>query len=894
MPASSSQIDEKVEENNTTWNGNAQWVTPGRALGSEPDEPDREPCLTLNDKFAFSHTQLDELFNEKSLSAYRALGGLTGIERGLRTDRRSGLSVDETTLDGDAVSTRAGRVGGLSDEPFADRKHAFGDNTIPRKKSLSILRLMWMAYKDQVLFLLTAAAIVSMAIGLYQTFGTVASATNPRVEWVEGVAIIIAIIIIVLVGAANDWERQRQFAKLDKKKQDRDVKVVRSGKSQMISTFNVLVGDVVHLEPGDVIPADGIFIDGYNVKCDESSSTGESKLIRKHPGEEVFRTARKQEQEDVHEMDPSIMSGTKVAEGVGTFLVTATGVNSSHGRILMSLHDDPGFTPLQEKLNDVAKFIAKSGAVAALLLFAVLFIKFLVQLPHQTDTTPAEKGQNFLNILIISLTVLVIAVPEGLPLAVTLALAFASNKMLKDHNLVRQLKACETMGNATSICSDKTGTLTQNKMTVVSGTFGTNLQFDESSKASLSVSGPDSSSSQEKNVHSATIALPTRTCVGSLADNVKEVLKQSIVLNTTAFEGEVDGQQTFIGSQTETALLTFARTYLGIEALNVERSNTKTVEVIPFDATNKSMGVVVAVESGYRLYVKGASEVILRKCTRVIRDPSHDFLSIGMSATSTEYLSQIITDYASRSLRTIGLAYRDFDQWPPSSVQVQVAEGNATEANAIFEDLVLFGIVGIQDPLREGARDAVRDCQKAGVIVRMVTGDNIFTAKAIAEQCGILDTSAGDTAMEGAEFRRLSTTEMDEVIPRLRVLARSSPQDKRTLVTRLKELGEVVAVTGDGTNDALALKAADVSFSMGISGTEVAREASSIVLMDDNFASIVKSIMWGRAVNDAVKQFLQVRSSILHLSRKILLTLPPVSNHSHYYLCDAHRRLCNS
>jgi len=462
MPAASSaQIDEKVEENDTTWNGNAQRITPGRAFGLEPGEPDREPSLTLNDKFAFTHTQLDELFNEKSLSAYQALGGLTGLERGLRTDRRSGLSVDETILDGSAVSTRAGQVGGPAEEPFADRKYAFGDNTIPRKESLSILRLMWMAYDDQVLFLLTAAAIVSLAIGLYQTFGTVASATNPRIEWVEGVAIIIAIIIIVLVGAANDWERQRQFAKLDKKKQDRDVKVVRSGKSQMISTFNVLVGDVVHLEPGDVIPADGIFIDGYNVKCDESLTTGESRLIRKHPGEKAFRTTRKQEQEDVHEMDPFLISGTKVAEGVGTFLVTATGVNSSHGRILMSLHDDPGFTPLQEKLNDVAKFIAKSGAVAALLLFAVLFIKFLVQLPHRTETTPPEKGQNFLNILIISLTVLVIVVPEGLPLAVTLALAFASNKMLKDHNLVRQLKACETMGNATSICSDKTGTLTK-------------------------------------------------------------------------------------------------------------------------------------------------------------------------------------------------------------------------------------------------------------------------------------------------------------------------------------------------------------------------------------------------------------------------------------------------
>jgi Ca2+-transporting ATPase len=264
------------------------------------------------------------------------------------------------------------------------------------------------------------------------------------------------------------------------------VKVIKSTKSQVLSISNVLVGDVVHLELGDVIPTDGIFINSYNVRCNEWSTTGESHLIHKHAAEEVFQAIAIQEQEKEQEqrdgdapkieLDPFIFLGAKVAEGLGTFLVTATGVNSSYGKILMSLKEEPSFTPLQSKLNKLAKAIAWFGFAAALLLFVVLFIKFLVQLLHNSHSPP-QKGQDFLNILIISLTVLVIAVPEGLPLAVTLALAFASNRMLKDNNLVRQLRACEMVGNVTNICSDKTSTLTQNQMKVVGGTVGTTPLF---------------------------------------------------------------------------------------------------------------------------------------------------------------------------------------------------------------------------------------------------------------------------------------------------------------------------------------------------------------------------------------------------------------------------------
>jgi Ca2+-transporting ATPase len=823
-----------------------------------------------------------KLLNPKSWSAFRVLGGLSGLEKGLRTDQRCGLNSDKGVLDGyvsfddarmssadiyaskepvvQATATRmtSSRIGGRSDEEFADRKRVFKDNNLPAKRRLSIFQLIWIAYSgDNILILLTAAAIVSLGIGLYQAFGTAHTPTNPPVEWVEGVVIIIAVVVIVIVGSVNDYQKQRKFAQLNKKKQDRNVKVIRSGKSREIPIFDVLVGDVVHLEPGDIIPADGILINGHNVKCDESSTTGESDLLRKRPGEEVFRAIM--EHKDLRKMDPFIVSGAKVAEGVGTFLVTATGVNSSYGKILMSLKEDPGTTPLQSKLNKLAKYISKFGGAVALILFVVLFIKFLVQLLHSTQT-PTQKGQAFLNILIIALTVLVIAVPEGLPLAVTLALAFATTRMMKDNNLVRQLRACETMGNATNICSDKTGTLTQNKMTVVAGTIGTSSRFGDKFRVSPTAPKPNASFSREKDATSYdAVAVTTDEFVGYLADDVKAMLTQSIVINSTAFEGEEDGRQTFIGSKTETALLTFARDYLGMGPVSVERSNTKIVQLIPFDANRQCMGTVVELENGqYRLYVKGASEVLLDKCIRIIRDSTKKVSDTEMTADNIVSLNQIIADYASRSLRTIGLVYRDFEQWPPTGAQT--AEDDKTEVvfEDILKDLVFLGVAGIQDPLRDDAQEAVQACQRAGVVVRMVTGDNILTAKAIAEECGIL--SAGDVAMEGQEFRKLSRSQMDQIVPYLKVLARSSPEDKRILVTRLKEIGETVAVTGDGTNDAPALAAADVGFSMGIAGTEVAKEASSIVLMDDNFSSIVNAIMWGRAVNDAVKKFLQVCS----------------------------------
>ena len=857
------------------WEGDD--LSPDEAL--RPGKHDEKDFEVEDSPFAFSPGQLNKTLNPKSLAAFRALGGLVGLERGLQTDLVAGLSVDETSVirhvnhdeafrtakekkvagNGAVVDQEKLVTGHEVDGQFHDRKRIYSDNRLPAKKTLSIWRLFWNAFNDRVLIILTIAAVISLALGVYEAVGqNPAPGEGQSLDWVEGLAIEVAVIIVVLVTGLNDYRREKQFEALNAKKEDRQVKAIRSGKSIMISVFDVMVGDILHLESGDSIPADGILVSGHGIRCDESSATGESDAMKKTAGQEVWN--RIQDGTATSKLDPFIISGSKILEGVGTYLVTSVGVNSSYGKVMMSLQIENEDTPLQVKLARMANWIGYLGTAAAGVLFVVLLLRFLAGLPTNPQT-PALKGSQFLDILIVAITIIVVAVPEGLPVAVTLALSFATKRILKENNLVRHLRACETMGNATTVCSDKTGTLTQNKMTVVAGIMGSKVKFEKDFTGA----------NPEQRV------VPFNAAFERLSQGAKEVLLQSCAINSTAFEGEEDGKLTFIGSKTETAILTMAKEQLGMGPVAEERSGVEVTQLIPFDSDRKCMGTVIRLASGsYRLLVKGAAEILLQKSSTELVDASVDGLELcELSETNRQRVTDSINDFAGKSLRTIALLYKDFTQWPPVGAGIMEDDSTAAKFEDIFHNMTLLTVVGIQDPLRDGVSKAVKQCQDAGIKVRMVTGDNVVTAKAIASQCGIY-TEDG-IVMEGPKFRQLSDPEMDRLLPRLDVLARSSPEDKRILVARLKHLGETVAVTGDGTNDGPALKLADVGFSMGIAGTEVAKEASAIILMDDNFSSIVKAIMWGRSVNDAVAKFLQFQLTV-NITAVILAFVSAVSS----------------
>ncbi|KAK9766302.1 plasma membrane calcium [Basidiobolus ranarum] len=751
--------------------------------------------------FNVSCEELVDLFDPKSLDKLKSLGGAEGLAKSLKVDLKAGLSNDEQ-LSANAT--------GDSEQRFDERQEAFGKNVLPVTQQQSFWSLVREAYDDKTLIMLSVAAIISLAIGIYEDSN---ETEGPRVRWVEGVAILVAVAVVVFTNAINDYQKESQFRKLNAKKEDRHVKVIRDGREQEVSVFDIKVGEILLVEPGEIVPVDGIFVEGHNLVCDESSATGESDPLKKNA-----------------EKDPFVLSGSKVLEGVARVIVVAVGPNSYNGKTMMAMREDENQeTPLQMKLDLLAESIAKLGISAAVLMLVTLVTKYIViNALNNASPSGAEVFDSLVKILIQAITIVVVAVPEGLPMAVTLALAYATTQMIKDQNLVRVLAACETMGNATTVCSDKTGTLTQNQMTVVAGVIGGETIED----------------------HNKVDAFKEK-----LPKSVTELLCESVAVNSTAFEGKDEkGQLSFIGSKTESALLGFAKK-LGND-YNQIRESAKPVKVYPFASERKTMTTVVPAkakspgdsEAEFRVHVKGASEIVLDCCTHYI---AVNETVKELDDEAKKAFEQHISDFADNALRTICIAYRDVNQ---SDVD------GFDDNDAPTENLTCIGIVGIQDPLREGVIESIAACKRAGVYVRMVTGDNVQTAKAIATKAGIY--TKGGIAITGPEFRKLSHEERVKLVPRLQVLARSSPTDKQIVVKTLQELGEVVAVTGDGTNDGPALKMADVGFSMGIAGTEVAKEASSIILMDDNFVSIVKALKWGRAVNDSVRKFLQFQLTV--------------------------------
>uniref|UniRef100_A0A672NEW8 Calcium-transporting ATPase n=1 Tax=Sinocyclocheilus grahami TaxID=75366 RepID=A0A672NEW8_SINGR len=778
---------------------------------------------------------------------------------------------------------------GLSDNPtdLEKRRQAFGQNFIPPKKPKTFLQLVWEALQDVTLIILEIAAIISLGLSFYQPpghesegCGNGSGGTEDEGEaeagWIEGAAILLSVICVVLVTAFNDWSKEKQFRGLQSRIElEQRFAVVRNGNVIQIPVAEMVVGDMAQVKYGDLLPADGVLIQGNDLKIDESSLTGESDHVRKSV-----------------EKDPMLLSGTHVMEGSGRMLVTAVGVNSQTGIIFTLLGAGEGEeekkekkgrskkqdgavamemqplksaeggeveekekkkanvpkkekSVLQGKLTKLAVQIGKAGLVMSAITVIILVLYFVIEtfvvegrswLP---ECTPIYV-QYFVKFFIIGVTVLVVAVPEGLPLAVTISLAYSVKKMMKDNNLVRHLDACETMGNATAICSDKTGTLTTNRMTVVQS-YINDQHFREI---------PDPSQ-----IHHNTLEM----IVNAISINCAYTSK----IMPPDVEGGLPKQ---VGNKTECGLLGFLldlkRDYAPVREQIPEE---KLYKVYTFNSVRKSMSTVVQMPDGsFRLYSKGASEILLKKCSSILgaNGETRNF----KPRDRDEMVKKVIEPMACEGLRTICIAYRDLPCNP---------EPDWDNEAEIVTDLTCIAVVGIEDPVRPEVPEAICKCQRAGITVRMVTGDNINTARAIAAKCGIIQPGDDFLCLEGKDFNRRIRNEkgeieqerIDKIWPKLRVLARSSPTDKHTLVkgiidSTVLEQRQVVAVTGDGTNDGPALKKADVGFAMGIAGTDVAKEASDIILTDDNFSSIVKAVMWGRNVYDSISKFLQFQLTV--------------------------------
>uniref|UniRef100_A0A2K5F1Y9 Calcium-transporting ATPase n=1 Tax=Aotus nancymaae TaxID=37293 RepID=A0A2K5F1Y9_AOTNA len=838
------------------------------------------------------------------------------------------VKIKETYGDTEAICRRlkTSPVEGLpgTAPDLEKRKQIFGQNFIPPKKPKTFLQLVWEALQDVTLIILEIAAIISLGLSFYHPPGegnegcaTAQGGAEDEGEaeagWIEGAAILLSVICVVLVTAFNDWSKEKQFRGLQSRiEQEQKFTVVRAGQVVQIPVAEIVVGDIAQVKYGDLLPADGLFIQGNDLKIDESSLTGESDQVRKSV-----------------DKDPMLLSGTHVMEGSGRMLVTAVGVNSQTGIIFTLLgaggeeeekkdkkgKPNPlaaadgaaasnaadsanaslvnGMSPtasswswldgpkqqdgaaamemqplksaeggdaddrkkasmhkkeksvLQGKLTKLAVQIGKAGLVMSAITVIILVLYFTVDTfvvnkkPWLPECTPVYV-QYFVKFFIIGVTVLVVAVPEGLPLAVTISLAYSVKKMMKDNNLVRHLDACETMGNATAICSDKTGTLTTNRMTVVQAYVG--------------------------DVHYKEIPDPS-----SINTNTMELLVNAIAINsayTTKIlppekEGALPRQ---VGNKTECGLLGFVLDLKqDYEPVRSQMPEEKLYKVYTFNSVRKSMSTVIKLpDESFRMYSKGASEIVLKKCCKILNGAGEP--RVFRPRDRDEMVKKVIEPMACDGLRTICVAYRDFPSSP---------EPDWDNENDILNDLTCICVVGIEDPVRPEVPEAIRKCQRAGITVRMVTGDNINTARAIAIKCGIIHPGEDFLCLEGKEFNRRIRNEkgeieqerIDKIWPKLRVLARSSPTDKHTLVKGIidsthTEQRQVVAVTGDGTNDGPALKKADVGFAMGIAGTDVAKEASDIILTDDNFSSIVKAVMWGRNVYDSISKFLQFQLTV--------------------------------
>ncbi|MDD7558097.1 MAG: calcium-translocating P-type ATPase, PMCA-type [Porphyromonas somerae] len=675
---------------------------------------------------------------------------------------------------------------GLSDSEVAESRAKHGANLLTPVARVSVWRKFLEKFHDPTIIILLLAALLSIGVSVYEVYyhGRGSEA------FLEPVGILFAVLLATSLAFYFEQKADKEFTILNRVNDDEPVRVVRNGHTMEVPKQSVVVGDIVVVESGDEVPADGELLESVSLSVDESMLTGEPIASKSadptaSDSEATFPTNH-------------LLRGTRVVDGHGVCRVFAVGDATENGKVFHAAQiDDSVRTPLNEQLDRLGSMISKLGYGIALL---VLMGRMSVYL-WGSGMEPFEWSEfvtYLLQTIMIAVTVVVVSVPEGLPMAVTLSLAYSMQKMLQTNNLVRKMHACETMGATTVICTDKTGTLTENLMTVAEAQFY----------------GAEGAGSR--------------------------LVQEGLVLNSTAtLDKASDGSTRVFGNPTEGALLL----WLDREGVAIDEvaSEAKVVAQIPFSTERKYMATIVqSPEGSFILYVKGAPEMVLGLSSQV------------EGAIDRQSIESELVKYQSQAMRTLGFAYQKLGR-----IEEGIADGKL-----VAKELTFLGIVAISDPVRVDVPPAIRECLAAGIDVKIVTGDTVATAREVARQIGLWQDGDGEQqVVTGPEVAEMSDEELEERIGKIKVISRARPLDKQRLVEALQRRNQVVAVTGDGTNDAPALKSAHVGLSMG-DGTSIAKEASDITIVDNSFASIGRAVMWGRSLYQNIQRFILFQMTV--------------------------------
>ena len=692
---------------------------------------------------------------------------------------------------------------GLTQKQVEESRRKHGDNVLTPPKKDPLWKQFLEKFSDPIIKILLIALLLSVAVSLYQLFTGAAGMG----VLLEPLGIFVAVILATVVGFVFEMSANKKFDILNKAEDEAQVTVFRGGMIRRIERKDVVVGDVVVINTGDEVPADGRLVEAVSMRVNESDLTGEPSCSK--------TTNKAEFKKEATYPSNYVCRGSSVMEGHGVFVVEKVGDATEWGKVYRGAQiDNKVKTPLNEQLDRLGNGITIASYVIAGIIVVMRLVMYFI---YRGDTPFdwMDFVRHVLNSLMIAVTLIVVAVPEGLPMSVTLSLALSMKRMLETNNLVRKMHACETMGAATVICSDKTGTLTKNRMSL-----GDSLIF----------------------------GLPN----GQIDDSeVGRLMSEGIALNSTAFLDYSDRQKVkVIGNPTEGALL------LWLFDNNVDfvkmRDDIPVVKQLPFTTKYKYMATVVrtAFSGEYVLYVKGAPEIILKRSTTVKLADREASIQWAKEEVESKLL-----EYQNKAMRTLGFAYKYLTE---EQVNTVFANGKLT-----VEDLCFLGVVGIIDPIRDDVADSVNDCLDAGISIKIVTGDTPGTAREIGRQVGLWtdDDDPERQMITGKEFNLLTDEQLLERIGDLKIMSRARPSDKERLVRLLQERGEVVAVTGDGTNDAPALNRAQIGLSMG-DGTSVAKEASDITILDNSFGSIARAVMWGRSLYLNIQRFILFQMTI--------------------------------